>query len=209
MPGRGTRAHPGRRPRSTTAAPSLPPPPTCATSYATSPPPQPPAPDAGNCTGRLGYESFLAPQVFTHAARVRVDRATGVVRVLQVAAVHDSGAILNRNGADGQVHGGVTMGIGQALHERTQLTDEGRQRNPHLLDYKLVTAADMPEIAIAWVETPAVDAGPRGAKGVGEAPCIPTCGAIGNAIRAAIGCAVGELPMTPERVWEAVQRTRP
>jgi CO/xanthine dehydrogenase Mo-binding subunit len=170
------------------------------------PPANPPAAGADSCTGRLGYESFLAPQFFTHAARVRVDRDTGVVRVLQVAAVHDCGTILNRIGADGQVYGGVTMGIGQALLERTMATDDGRLRNPHLLDYKLVTAADMPDIGIRWVETPTANAGPHGAKGVGEAPCIPTCGAIGNAIRAATGHAVAELPMTPERVWVALQR---
>ncbi len=169
-------------------------------------PTKPPAPDAQGCAGRLGHESFLAPQLFTHAARVRVDPDTGVVRVLEIAAAHDSGTILNRGGADGQVYGGVTMGIGQALLERIQLTDDGRHRNPHLLDYKLVTAADSPEIHIDWIETPTANAGPRGAKGVGEPPCIPTCGAIANAITRAVGCAVHELPMTPERVWLAMQR---
>src|SRR5205807_179090 len=105
-------------------------------------PDAPPAnPDEG-CVGRLGMESFLEPQLITHAVRVRVDRETGVVRVLQVAAAHDSGVVVNRMGADGQVYGGVVMGIGQALTERTQFDDEGRQRNPHLLDYKLVTASD-------------------------------------------------------------------
>ena len=96
------------------------------------------------CVGRLGLESFLAPQLIAHAAHVKVDRETGVVRVLRVAAAHDSGMILNRIGADGQVYGGVVMGIGQALSEGTQLDEDGRQRNPHLLDYKLVTSADAP-----------------------------------------------------------------
>ena len=88
------------------------------------------AADAGGCVGLLGQESFLAPQLVTHAARVKVDRETGVVRVLAYAAAHDSGAIINRPGADGQVYGGVVMGIGQALTEGIQLTDDGRQRNP-------------------------------------------------------------------------------
>src|SRR4029453_18028770 len=66
------------------------------------PPPPAPTVDAGGCVGRLGNESFLAPQLFTHAVRVRVDRDTGVVRVLQVVAAHDSGTILNKPGADGQ-----------------------------------------------------------------------------------------------------------
>jgi CO/xanthine dehydrogenase Mo-binding subunit len=155
------------------------------------------------CLGRLGFESFLEPQVFTHAARVKVDRETGVVRVLQVAAAHDSGVIVNRIGASGQVYGGVVMGIGQALHETTQLDPEGRQRNPHLLDYKLVTASDAPRIDVDWIETPAENGGPKGSKGVGEPPTVPTPGAIANAIARVVGARVRALPMTPERVWAA------
>ena len=165
-------------------------------------PEAPPAPAEG-CVGRLGNESFHAPQLIAHAAHVRVDRETGVVRVLRVAAVHDCGRILNRLGADGQVYGGVVMGIGQALSEGTQLDELGRQRNPHLLDYKLVTASDAPAIEIDWIETETPNAGPKGSKGVGEPPCVPTAGAIANAISKVIGARVRQLPMTPERVWEA------
>ena len=100
-------------------------------------------------------ESFLAPRSSRTPCACKVDRETGVVRVLEVAAAHDSGTILNPIGADGQVDGGVVMGIGLALTEGTQLDDDGRQRNPHLLDYKLATAADAPPIEIDWVETPA------------------------------------------------------
>ncbi len=161
------------------------------------------------CLGRLGMESFLEPQVFTHAARVKVDRETGVVRVLQVAAVHDSGTIVNRLGATGQVFGGVVMGIGQALLEASQLDADGRQRNPHLLDYKLVTAADAPRIDVEWIETPAQNGGPKGSKGVGEPPTVPTPGAIANAIARVLGARVKELPMTPERVWAAAAAAGP
>jgi CO/xanthine dehydrogenase Mo-binding subunit len=166
-------------------------------------PENPPAEPGEGCLGRLGMESFLEPQLFTHAVRVKVDRETGVVRVLQVAAAHDSGTIVNRIGADGQVYGGVVMGIGQALSERTQFDADGRQRNPHLLDYKLATASDVPRIDVGWVENPAENGGPRGSKGVGEPPSVPTAGAIGNAIAKVIGARVRELPMTPERVWAA------
>ena len=166
-------------------------------------PPKNPPCHAEGCLGRLGMESFLEPQVFTHAARVKVDRETGVVRVLHVAAVHDSGTILNRIGASGQVYGGVVMGIGQALLEVSQLDADGRQRNPHLLDYKLVTAADAPRIDVAWIETPAENGGPLGTKGVGEPPTVPTPGAIANAIAQVVGSRIRELPMTPERVWAA------
>jgi CO/xanthine dehydrogenase Mo-binding subunit len=165
--------------------------------------PKNPPCDAEGCLGRLGMESFLEPQVFTHAARIKVDRETGVVRVLQVAAVHDSGTIVNGVGASGQVYGGVVMGIGQALLEVSQLDADGRQRNPHLLDYKLVTAADAPRIDVEWIETPAENGGPLGTKGVGEPPTVPTPGAIANAIARAVGARVRELPMTPERVWAA------
>jgi CO/xanthine dehydrogenase Mo-binding subunit len=167
-------------------------------------PEAPPAPAEG-CVGRLGLESFHAPQLIAHAAHVKVDPDTGVVRVLRVAAVHDCGRILNRVGADGQVYGGVVMGIGQALTEGTQLDELGRQRNPHLLDYKLVTASDAPEIAIDWIETDTPNAGPKGSKGVGEPPCVPTAGAVANAVAKVIGSRVRQLPMTPERVWEAGQ----
>lgn len=168
------------------------------------PVPEAPAcsPDSG-CLGRLGFESFLEPQLITHAVHVRVDPETGVVRVLRVAAAHDSGVILNRAGADGQVLGGVVMGIGQALSEGMQLDGAGHQLNAHLLDYKLVTAADAPPIEIAWVQTPAVNGGPGGSKGIGEPPCVPTPGAVANAIARATGRRVHRLPMTPERVWEA------
>ena len=167
-------------------------------------PAAPPAPAEG-CVGRLGVESFHAPQLIAHAAHVKVDRETGVVRVLRVAAVHDCGRILNRVGADGQVYGGVVMGIGQALTEGTQLDDLGRQRNPHLLDYKLVTASDAPSIEIDWIETDTPDAGPKGSKGVGEPPCVPTAGAVANAIAKVLHTRIRHLPMTPERVWEASQ----
>jgi CO/xanthine dehydrogenase Mo-binding subunit len=163
-------------------------------------PENPPCSPEG-CLGRLGFESFLEPQVFTHAARVKVDRETGVVRVLHVAAAHDSGVIVNRIGASGQVYGGVVMGVGQALLETTQVDPDGRQRNPHLLDYKLVTASDAPSIDVDWVETPAENGGPKGSKGVGEPPTVPTPGAIANAIARVVGARVRALPMTPERVW--------
>ena len=168
-------------------------------------PPASPDCDISGCTGRLGSESFLAPTFMTHAVRCKVDRATGVVRVLEVAAAHDSGRVLNPVGANGQVEGGVAMGIGMALTEGSQLSDDGRQLNPYLLDYKLQTAADVPAIKVEWVGDPDPTAGPNGAKAVAEPPCVPTPGAVGNAIAKVAG-RVHSLPMTPARVWEAMQR---
>jgi CO/xanthine dehydrogenase Mo-binding subunit len=160
---------------------------------------------ASHCIGDLGLSSFLAPQLITHAAHVKVDRETGVVRVLRFAAAHDSGKIVNKIGADGQVYGGVMMGLGQALTEGTQIDADGRQRNPHLLDYKLMTVSDGPQIDIHWVEVDTPNAGPKGSKGVGEPPSVPTSGAVANAIARVIGKHVNHLPMTPERVWATAE----
>jgi CO/xanthine dehydrogenase Mo-binding subunit len=169
------------------------------------PPPTPAPGDTSSCVGRLGMESFAAPTFGTHAVRVKVDRETGVVRVLQVAAVQDSGAVVNPVGFNGQVTGGVVMGIGQALSEGVQHADDARVRNPYLLDYKLQTAADIPDIQVAAIGIAAPDAGPKGSKGIGEPPCIPTPGAIANAIANATGARVRQLPATPHRVWSAVR----
>ena len=166
-------------------------------------PPGAPPLRGSTCIGDLGMAAFTAPQFSCHAVRIRLDRDTGVVRVLAVAAAHDSGTILNPQGAEGQVEGGVLMGIGQALTEGTRYDDEGRQRNPMLLEYKLPTIMDAPPIRIAWVEAAASDGGPHGAKGLAEAPNVTTAGAIGNAIAKLLGRHVEQLPMTAERVWAA------
>ena len=165
----------------------------------------PPMPDnfGGSCAGRLFFPAFADPTFFCHAVRLRVDTETGVVRIEEVAAAHDFGTVLNPPGAEGQVEGGIVHAIGMALTEGTQYKD-GRQLNPHLLDYKLQTAADAPAMAIEFVNTHAAG-GPRGAKGVGEPPIVPTAGAIANAIARACGVRIRQLPMTPPRLWSALR----
>lgn len=167
-------------------------------------PPPPPMPESfgARCAGRVVFPAFADPTFVCQAARVRVDTGTGVVRVREVVAAHDFGRILNRRGARGQVEGGIVHSIGIGLTEGTVYQD-GRQLNPHLLDYKLLTASDSPAIRVEFVETTSLG-GPRGAKGVGEPPIIPTAGAVANAIANAIGARVRELPMTPPRVWAAI-----
>jgi len=135
-----------------------------------------------SCLGDQGFASWMAPQFSCHVVRVRVDKDTGVTRVLEVHAAHDSGTIINPMAAHGQVEGGILMGIGQALTEGTQYDDAGRQRNAGLLEYKLQTIADAPEISTEFVEIYTPNAGPKGAKGLAEAPNVATCGAINNAI---------------------------
>jgi CO/xanthine dehydrogenase Mo-binding subunit len=167
------------------------------------PPPPLPEHDASGCVGRGAFSAFASPSFACHVAHVRVDCETGVSRVLEHVAVHDFGRVLNPLGAEGQVEGGVAHGLGIALSERTVYRD-GRQLNPHLLDYKLQTAADAPKISVGFVESDPGEGTPLGAKGVGEQPVIPPAAAAANALARACGTRVQRLPMTPERVWEAI-----
>jgi CO/xanthine dehydrogenase Mo-binding subunit len=166
----------------------------------------PPTPEitGSSCVGDVGMAAWVAPQFSCHAVRVKVDRDTGVVRVVEVSAAHDSGTILNVVGAEGQVQGAVLMGIGQALTEGTRYDDDAHQTNAALLEYKLQTCADAPKVNIHFVQIATPDAGPRGAKGLAEAPNVPTPAAVANAIAALIGSPVRRLPMTAERVWETM-----
>jgi CO/xanthine dehydrogenase Mo-binding subunit len=168
-------------------------------------PPEYPEAAVTACAGDQGLNGWAGPQFSCHAVRIRLDRETGVVRVLEVSAAHDAGVIINHLGASGQVEGGVMMGIGQALTERTLYGDDGNQLNPALLDYKLQTAADAPTISISFVETYTPDMGPYGAKPIAEAPNVATAAAIANGIARLTGAPVRELPMTAERVWQTIQ----
>lgn len=141
----------------------------------------------------------------TQAALVEVDPETGKVEVLRIVAVHDAGRILNPNGAEGQVEGGVAMSIGYALAEQL-VVQEGAVVNPSFADYKLFTVGEMPEIKVLFVGEPD-SAGPFGAKGLGEHGCIPTAAAIANAVYDATGARLYELPLLPEKVLKAVKKT--
>ncbi len=166
-----------------------------------------PSLDGATCIGDHGVAAWASPQFSCHAVRIRLDRDTGVVRVLEVAAAHDSGTIINPMGALGQVHGGIMMGIGQALTEGTVYDDDGRQRNPMLLEYKLQTAADGPDITVEFVQPGTPGQGPKGAKGLAEAPNVATAAAIANAVTKLVGSPVRQLPMTAERVWNTLRET--
>jgi xanthine dehydrogenase molybdenum-binding subunit len=135
----------------------------------------------------------------TQVAEVEVDLGTGVVRVLRMTAVHDIGRVLNRMGAEGQVEGGLVMGLGYALSEELKV-EGGRVLNPGFRDYKLQTAPEVPPFDVTFVETMDPE-GPYGAKGIGEAPAICTAAAVANAVRHATGGRFTALPLTPERVY--------
>ncbi len=139
----------------------------------------------------------------TQVVELEVDTETGVIRILKVTAAHDVGRVINALGIEGQIEGGVVMGMGYALSEHLQV-EEGLVNNPNFRDYKLITAPEVPEIDMHFIETRDPE-GPAGAKGVGEAPAICTSAAIVNALYNATGKRFYELPLTPERVLRVLK----
>ncbi len=139
----------------------------------------------------------------TQVAEVEVDTDTGIVRLLKVTAAHDVGRVLNRLGIEGQIEGGIVMGQGYALTEDL-LVENSVIRNPNFRDYKLVTAPEIPEVDVSFIETMDGE-GPQGAKGVGEAPAICIAAAVANAIYNATGVRICTLPFTPEKVYRALR----
>jgi CO/xanthine dehydrogenase Mo-binding subunit len=143
----------------------------------------------------------------TQAAEVSVDEDTGRIRILRMSAAHDVGRAINPLNCVAQIEGGLAMGIGSALHEHLVVDDQGKVRNPSFLDYHLVTSLDLPQIIPIIVEC-AEPEGPYGAKGLGEPGLAPTPAAIGNAVADALGVRIHDLPLTPERVYWAIQKGR-
>ena len=149
----------------------------------------------GNISAAYGFGAQMA--------EVEVDLETGQVHVLRLVCANDVGRAINPMAVEGQIEGGAQMGLGYALTEELLIQD-GRVLNPDLLDYRLFTAADMPAIETVIIETDD-PGGPFGAKGVGEMGGTPTAAAIANAVYAAAGVRLTRLPMTPERVLQALQ----
>jgi CO/xanthine dehydrogenase Mo-binding subunit len=138
-------------------------------------------------------------------AEVEVDTETGQVRVLKMVAASDVGRAIHPKSVEGQLEGGIHMGMGYALSEELRLDPEtGECLNPNFMDYKLMRASDMPEIEIIIVE-PVDPNSVYGVKGVGEMAAIPTAPAVRNAIFNATGAKVFSLPLTPERVLAAIK----
>jgi CO/xanthine dehydrogenase Mo-binding subunit len=143
----------------------------------------------------------------TQAAEVMVDEESGRVRLLRMSAAHDVGKAINPLNCVAQIEGGVAMGIGSALHEEMIIDKTGKVRNPSFLDYHLVTSLDVPKMIPIIVEC-AEPEGPYGAKGLGEPGLAPTPAAIGNAVADAIGVRVYDLPLKPENVFWAIQKSK-
>jgi CO/xanthine dehydrogenase Mo-binding subunit len=138
-------------------------------------------------------------------AEVEVDTETGEVRVLKMVAASDVGRAINPKSVEGQLEGGIHLGIGYTLCEELKLDPEnGAVLNPNFMDYKLMRSSDMPEIEVIIVE-PVDPNSAYGVKGVGEMSAIPTAPAVRNAIFNATGAKVFSLPLTSERVLAAIK----
>jgi CO/xanthine dehydrogenase Mo-binding subunit len=147
--------------------------------------------------------SVQAPAFAGQLARVEVDPETGEVTLHDFVVVQDAGKAINPLGVEGQMQGGAVQSLGFALTEGLLFDEKGRLTNPSLLDYRKLTAADLPKIETIIVEVPS-PAGPFGARGVGEPPIVPAPAAIANAVFDATGARITELPITPERIAMAI-----
>lgn len=134
-------------------------------------------------------------------AEVEVDMPLGKVKVTNIVNVHDSGNLINPKLAAAQVHGGMSMGLGYGLSEQLLFDAKGRPLNDNLLDYKLPTSMDTPDLNALFVELDD-PTGPFGNKALGEPPAIPVAPAVRNAVLHATGVAVDSLPLDPQKLVE-------
>jgi len=145
-----------------------------------------------------------------HVAEVEIDPETGKVEVVRYAAVNDFGTIVNPMLVEGQIHGGVVQGLGQALMEDARYDESGQLLTGSFMDYALPRASDAPPMSVASHEVPATT-NPLGVKGCGEAGCAGALTSVMNAIvdaLSALGIRHFEMPATPERVWRAIREAK-
>ncbi len=154
-----------------------------------------------------GAAAGLAPaySFSAYVSEVTVDVETGKVAVDRVWAAHDCGKAINPLAVNGQIIGSCHMGMGQVLSEEMRYGRNGHLMNPDLLDYKIPSVHEMPEVIPIIVESNDPE-GPFGAKEAGEGPLLPILPAVCNAVYDAIGIRTNELPMTPERVYKMIER---
>ena len=144
-----------------------------------------------------------APGTVAHLVKVAVDRETGAVTLKQYVAVQDVGFALNPMMVEGQIHGGVVQGVGMGLFEALTYADNGQPLTSSFSEYALPKAADVPSIETVLVQNKSPH-GPFGARGVGEPPVTAGAAALANAIRDAVGVRVTEIPITPQKLWRAL-----
>ncbi len=146
-----------------------------------------------------------------HAAEVEIDPETGAVTLERYSAVDDFGTLINPLLTEGQVHGGLAQGIGQALHERTVYDASGQLLSASFMDYGLPRAADLPAFDVRFNPVPS-EANPLGVKGSGQAGCIAAPQTVMNAVLdalAPLGIEHIDMPATPARIWHAIEARRP
>jgi xanthine dehydrogenase molybdenum-binding subunit len=141
-----------------------------------------------------------------HVAEITVDTLTGEIKVNKVTVAQDVGRVINRMGLEGQVEGGIAIGLGYAISENMRI-ENGMLTNPSFRDYKLITAPEMPELEMHFIESDCAE-GPYGAKGISELPTIVIAPAIANALYNATGVRIFDPPMTPETVARAIHEKR-
>ncbi len=142
-----------------------------------------------------------------HVAEVEVDPDTGVTRIVRYTVVDDFGVVVNPLLVEGQVHGGVVQGIGQALLERTVYDRSGQLVTGSFMDYCMPRADDLPSFDFSTIEV-RCRSNPMGVKGCGEAGSVGSCAAVINALADALGVRHVDMPATPERVWRLAQARR-
>jgi CO/xanthine dehydrogenase Mo-binding subunit len=143
-----------------------------------------------------------------HAMIVEVDAETAMVEIRRYVVAHDCGRVINPLIVEGQIHGGVALGIGNAFYEQLVFDDNGQLLNASFMDYLLPTATDVPSIETIHMETPS-PFNPLGVKGVGEAGAIPVGALFAQAIEDALagtGVEILEMPLSPNRVYELMRQ---
>lgn len=141
-----------------------------------------------------------------HIAEITVDTLTGEIKVDKVTVAQDVGRVINRMGLEGQIEGGLAIGLGYALSEDMRI-EQGHLRNACFRDYKLITAPEMPPVEMHLIESDCAE-GPYGAKGISELPTIVIAPAIANALANATGVRIFTPPMSPEKVARAIFEQR-
>jgi CO/xanthine dehydrogenase Mo-binding subunit len=126
------------------------------------------------------------------------------VTVLRYTAAQDVGRAIHPSYVEGQLQGGAAQGVGWALNEEYIFDAEGRMENAGFLDYRVPVASDLPMIETVLIETAPNPRHPYGAKGVGEAPIVPPLAAVANAVSAAIGVRMFDLPLSPPKIRAAL-----
>lgn len=175
------------------------------------------APNPANGTpieGLAAWRDFAPPNATwpsgAHIAVVEIDSETGDIHIPAYIAVDDCGRVINHTMTEGQIHGSLTQGIGQALFEEVQYDEEGQLLTSTFMDYAMPIASELPNFTTGLVETPS-PFNPLGAKGVGESGCIGAPPAIVNAVLdalAPLGITTIDMPLKPEKVWAIIQQAK-